>query len=223
MVRLLALTSFLFLSWAPSVQAQKFEDVLRAPEMIEAFDGKTLVGWEIEGEHSIKDGVLVIGGKAAAKLRPAVLGEHFKLFAEFQHQGGATPRFHFHVQHSAPLAFNVWSPLSGNQWQELSLINQSSGSGRDHRLRYENRAQSSSMTGMAGGGSGVIDSMEIIIPAGTQLSIRKLRWFSPPPPPPPSKSGVWIAMGVLGVILGGAMILGWLLNRRRSKAVNAVP
>ncbi|GEM_PF-3276862 len=191
------------------------DDAKTDPQMAELFDGKQLVGWEVDGEHTIKDGMLIIGGKTAAKLRPKTpMGNKFKLLLEAEYHG-ARPQWIVQIHGSAAPIPRDWV-MSADRLFEIVLINDPNSPNWEHEVRLSFIGPQHQGTAFEGIGRGSVAGLEIGIPAGARLSIRKLRWHSTPPPPEPTPTGLWIALAVLGLVLCGIMALGWFVNRRKS-------
>jgi hypothetical protein len=55
------------------------------------FDGETTTGWEVEGEASVKDGVLIVGGARAAKASLATWLSSYYVAAEIDWDGKERP------------------------------------------------------------------------------------------------------------------------------------
>ena len=190
------------------------EDAKTDPQMAELFDGKQLVGWEVDGEHTIKDGTLIIGGKAAAKLWPKTpMGNKFKLLLEAEYHG-ERPQWIVQIHGSAAPIAKVWM-MSADQFHEIVVINDLDSASWKHEVRVSNIGPTNQGAGFAGIGLGGVVGLEIGVPAGARLSIRRLRWYNAAPPPEPTSTGLWVAMTVLGLVVVGIMALGWFINRKR--------
>ena len=185
----------------------------QAPAWSEQFIGKTLQGWEIDGDTKIEDGVLIVGGKIETKLRCVVpLGNRFELRLECMYSGFQRPQLHFET--SAPF----WQrELTGapRAWGEFIVKRTRTDLGFGHQMvqSFRHLEVTGHHTSTVPPGSGDIRELAFIIPAGQTMSIRRIALQTTPAGADPG--GLWAPLLVLVLVLLGIMTLGWFLNRNK--------
>ena len=181
------------------------------PALIEQFDGKKLQGWEIDGESKIENGALVIGGKAEARLRlKEALGSGFKVILEYKYAGPAA--FSWQFEAGLPPNRNFFHDMP--TWTEVVMMRQDAGAFFALPVKYELRERNGPLTGNGSlsAPAGRLPTMELIVPAGATLTIRRLALMTTPPGE--GGGGWWVPLTILAVILAGVVALGWFLKRR---------
>ena len=189
---------------------------------IEQFDGKTLQGWEIDGDGKLENGVLKLGGSGGALLRlKAPLGDKFSFRLEYRYEGPSMPVLNWETNAPYPSTWQFHG-IPG-QWIEMTMnvtagnwLNPNSGS---YSYRTIDNMGGSQGSGGMMAGSGRARDLVIVVQPNTTLMIRRISLQTTPPPPPVGRP--WIAIAVLVGLLLGVMALGWFLNRRRSRAALA--
>jgi hypothetical protein len=209
-----ALTFLLVL--VDAVHAQPGPGSGKEPGWIEQFDGTKLDGWGWEGESSIVDKTLVLGGaKPTGLWLKTPLGERFKLRLEYKWDGAASPR----LSYGSAGSFGGRRPFSdGNlpsragSWMAYRIEGQPVPEAGGYRVEHSHEG---------GGGSGThggvteINFLEIHIPAGTTLSIRRVQLQTDRPPDSAEEGGsLVIPLLVLSSIIFGVIAWGWYRNRR---------
>src|SRR5262245_65449985 len=179
---------------------------------VEHFDGVTLQGWQPEGDVTIKDGALVVGGARGGKFRLKVpLGDRFKVLLECRYDGPSTPLIRFETRTFMSGGISVSSLHGpGAAWMDLLLVGQDHD-GQFTLTEYYRTGDKGPASGGGYGGRGTA-SLSIEVPAGTTMTIRRLRVQTTPPA---GLGGVFLALGGLAAALTLLAILGWWLRRRR--------
>lgn len=181
---------------------------------VEQFDGKTLQGWEIDGESKIEDGTLQVGGKSQAKMRlTAPLGDRFAVRMECQY---TSDRPHLRLATSAR---TFEHPLPGwpGPWATLLLERSRGDFSFSYRLNYSFRDldDSESSGGWWPDVGGDVREFALIIPEDCKLTIRRISLETTRPGEAPSTP--WIPLAFLFGILLTVVALGWFLHRRKSR------
>ncbi len=215
---------FFVLLSATSLRAQDaakvFEDAEKEAAWGELFDGATIDNLQIDGVFSIKDGVLILGGARQTKLQlKAPLGDQFKLVLECRFDGPAPPSTRLATRSFLAHGESGMSmPGTSGQWQELLYIRKKDEAQDRFMMEALHRKVGDKAVSGGGqfGGSG-IPSLSWDVPAGTTLTIRKIRLQTTPLP---GSSGLYMALIVLTLVLVAVAALGWFLNRRRPASQN---
>lgn len=210
MVRILALIGVFALAIVARAQDRPGGE----PALIEQFDGKKLQGWEIDGESKIENGALVIGGKAEARLRlKEPLGSEFKVILEYKYAG---PEFSVQFKAGQPPDQNLFHQTLN--WTEVVMTRERFGASLGLPVNYKLRQLGGPLTGSGSlsAPSGQLPALELIVPAGATLTIRRLALQTTPPGE--GGGGLWAALIVLALVLGGIVALGWFLKRRGAAA-----
>jgi len=181
------------------------------PALIEQFDGKKLQGWEIDGESKIESGALVIGGKAEARLRlKEALGTGFKVNLEYKYAGPAPFSWQFEAGQPPNRNFFHDAPT----WTEVVMTRQDAGALFALPVKYVLRELNGPLTGRGSlsARAGRLPTMELIVPAGATLTIRRIALATTPPGEGDGRW--WIPLTILALILAGVVGVGWFLKRR---------
>jgi hypothetical protein len=189
------------------------------PVLVEQFDGKELHGWKIDGESKIEGGAVIIGGKAESRMHLAEpLGDQFKVILEYKYAG--LPPFSWQFKSGEPPNRNFFhdAPI----WTELVMTRERAGALFALPAKYTIRQLGGSLTGSGSlsAPSGPIPTFELIVPAGATLTIRRIALQTTPPGE--GGGGLWAALIVLTLVLGGIVALGWFFKRRGAAAPRAV-
>jgi hypothetical protein len=218
MIRTCALLAVLGLPAAIRAQdaAKVFEDVEKETAWTELFDGATTNNLQIDGDFSLNDGVLVLGGARQTRLQiKAPLGDQFKLLLECRFDGPATPSVRLATRSFLAQGESGTSMVgTSGEWQEMLYVRKKDPGRGTFAMDTLSRKVADKAIQSAGGmgGSGT-PTLSWDVPAGTTLTIRKMRLQTTPPP---SSSGLYIALIVLTLVILAVAGLGWFLNRRRN-------
>jgi hypothetical protein len=217
MIRILALIAVLAFPLVVRAQdaAKVFADADKETDWIELFDGATIKDLQIDGVFNIKDGALELGGARQTRLRiKAPVGDQFKVLIECRFDGPVTPSLRLAIR-SLMAKGESGTSMAGTagQWQEVLYIRKEvAGQGR-FAMDTLCRKVSDKAIQSAGqiGGTGT-PTLSWEVPAGTTLTIRRMRLQTTAPP---TSSGLYGALIVLTLVILGIAGLGWFLNRRR--------
>jgi len=190
--------------------------VLPAQEAwIEQFDGKTLQGWEIDGQGVVENGQIKLGGAGGATLRlTARLGDKFSIRLEYEYAGPIVPNITWQTNAAYPCQWGFQS--AANRQSEATFDVVQGGWMTANRASYKFRTLDGSSSGSGGlmAGVGPARDITIVVQPNSTLTIHRISLQTTPPPPPVGTP--WIAIAVLVGLLVSVMALGWFLNRRRS-------
>ncbi len=183
-------------------------------------EGK-LIDWQIEGDIVSDKHSITIGGKSPAKLRLLKrMGDQFYLRLEYQFTG-PPPTLVWHTNQT-----RSWSLVSPgpNRWAEFTTRGAQGTWRSGSQWRQATRAMDGgfSSTGGLYVGAGPLREFNIVVPANSTLTLRRLALYTTPVVER-SPYGLTAAIAVLVGVLAGIMALGWFLNRRRSAAAAPGP
>jgi hypothetical protein len=219
MIRTCVLLAVLGLPAALRAQdaAKMFEEVEKQAAWTDVFDGATIDNLQIDGVFSIKDGVLILGGGRQTRLQiKTPLGDEFKLLLECRFDGPAAPSVRLATRSFLAQGESGMSMVGTSaEWQEMLYIRKKDPGRGTFAMDTLTRKVADKAIQSAGGigGSGT-PTLSWDVPAGTTLTIRKMRLQTNAPVN--SSGGLYGALIVLTLVILGIAGLGWFLNRRRS-------
>jgi len=205
----------------PRLQAQpggnNGDQAPNEPGWVDQLGPGGLVGWDVRGGQIMDQDGVHLGGPSptiARLLTP--LSEEFKLFMEYQSPDPQSirVRFYHHGMFSGGFTDMRLAPGSAGQWVELTIAGAPRPGGGYNVIHDERHSSGASKSSATHGDA--IDWIEIEVPAGQTMAIRRLRLLSTA-----ATSGgqsVIPALAILAVFLLGVMGLGWFVNRRRRTA-----
>jgi hypothetical protein len=186
------------------------------PGWVEQIGPGGLVDWSVRcGQIIDKDGVH-LGGPSTARLT-APLSERFKLRLDYLSPNPQEIRLRFHRESMFSGGFmeRRLSMGGAGQWVEMTIAGDYLPQGQ-YQLktdeRHANGGGSSTTTG-----NDAIDWIEIEVPAGQSLVLRRIALLSTARSAAPHS--LYPAVAALILFLFGIMGLGWFLNRRRRPAL----
>ena len=219
MNRLLAVAAILVLAFSARAQdaAKIFEDVEKQNDWNELFDGVTLRELQVDEPIIINNGQLIVGGARPRRLRlKAPLGDQFKLLIECRFDGPVAPSLVLALQSFGARGESTY-PIRGataGEWQELLYIRKDAGRGKFAIDTLTRKADDKTVRSAGQiGGSGTV-SLSWEVPAGTTLTIKRIRLQTTTS----SNNGLFIALGILALIILMVVAVGWFLNRRKTAA-----
>jgi hypothetical protein len=121
------------LAWAANEKPESKPHTLTTKEISDGwlllFDGQTTFGWKIDGEASVKDGVLILGGEKETKASFNTQFGECELAVQFS--GSDPHKVQMEVIHNFGVsALHPWPDVKKNLWQEAKFkINQRAYSG----------------------------------------------------------------------------------------------
>jgi hypothetical protein len=193
------------------------------------FDGHTTSKWRIEGDHEIRDGALVLGGKGVTRAFPRIkFGEDFEMRFEFREEGGQARWMieSFRRPFYMGAARDGWSgvPFAGGlqaEWCAVHLRAKYSTSGLDLKNEIHLVSDPKEFLGSGGGGSSQLGEAGwcLEVDPGNKLVLRNIRF-----------KGREASFLDNGWLIGGAALLialvagfGVLLVWRKRRAHLCVP
>jgi hypothetical protein len=196
----------------PTVDKQAEE-----PGWVEQIGPGGLVDWSVRGGQVIEQDGVHFGGASHTTARlTAPLSERFKLRMEYLSPNPQEIRLRYHRENMFSGAFmeRRLSMGGAGQWVELTISGDYQHNG-SYQIKTDERHP-------RGGGSSTttrpdaIDWIEIEVPAGQSLVLRRVALLSTAKAPAPHS--LYPAVAALVLFLFGIMGLGWFLNRRRRPA-----
>lgn len=212
-------------SWIVGNPAQAQPNTLTKEEIADGwilgFDGTSTMGWSIQGDAKVVDGVLVLGGVRPTRAQMPLLGRTFQLRLEYRAEGKLSV-----------IAWETRGPFFSGSNSSSTLDRQSKDPAEWIEVIYtgefdpdtgmRSRKSQSRVLGEAafvardGGATTASGEMRLSfeIPAGAKLHIRNVKLQMEPTESMPWNLWIYVTalVGVAAVALG-AMVL-WIQHRR---------
>jgi len=193
---------------------KEFALVDQEADWIELFDGATIKDLQIDGVFTIKDGTLELGGGGQTRLQiKAPLGEQFKVLIECRFDGPAMPSLRLATRGFLSKGESGMS-MGGTagQWQEVLYVRRKADPSKFLLNTLSRNVGDKAVQGGGQMGGDGTPTLAWEVPAGTTLTIRRMRLQTTAPQ---TSAGVYGALIVLTLVILSIACLGWFLNRRR--------
>jgi hypothetical protein len=193
---------------------EQFAAAEKESDWIDLFDGATIKDCRVEGVHTVKDGLLVVGGATRSTLSVDLQrGQPFKILIEYRPDGlGPMLRTeHREFLGGGSSGTSLYGQVG--EWTEVLLIGDADQQRHPGVRVFHREAAKHGVAGSTSlGGMGTV-KVTLETPPGTTLSIR--RFSLQAKRPTDSSGGLAIALIVLVCVLLAILVLGWLLHRRK--------